>query len=395
MAIVNLLGSVTPGLQLGLGVRRQVEQKKSQALGRQQQEILGGFRRTALGLRRGERQDVRRQVAEFGPEAIAQLDKTLAQFDAPQLETLKQNNQLIASIGIGLQDVPNDQLPSALENAAITAERRQNPQLAQRLRSMIPVAQSDPDAAKQQIGFGISSAREVEKVIASRESAEKRVLDQSQKELDTELKKSKTTFDQIDKLRSRATALSKDFVKVRDANNRIEAVFAIDKTTIDDFAKKFTTFNPEQAAKFKGNVEAFGDLALIFNFMKMLDPGSTVREGEFATAQNTGGVPDRIVNLYQNVLNGARLNKSQRNAIRLQAQSQFKTANKQNEKDLIRVRKSAKAFNLPENQIFDQPIVEEVEAITVPPVVEELEELGGFGDLSPEDKAELIRRSGA
>ena len=50
-----------------------------------------------------------------------------------------------------------------------------------------------------------------------------------------------------------------------------------------------------------------GDLALIFNYMKMLDPGSTVREGEFATAQNSGSVPDNIRNWYNKVLTGKRL----------------------------------------------------------------------------------------
>ena len=37
---------------------------------------------------------------------------------------------------------------------------------------------------------------------------------------------------------------------------------------------------------------AAGDLSLIFGYMKMLDPGSVVREGEFATAQNAGGISD-------------------------------------------------------------------------------------------------------
>jgi hypothetical protein len=57
---------------------------------------------------------------------------------------------------------------------------------------------------------------------------------------------------------------------------------------------------------------AAGDLALIFNYMKMLDPGSVVREGEFATAQNAAGVPDRIKNLYNNLNRGERLKSSQR-----------------------------------------------------------------------------------
>jgi len=55
-----------------------------------------------------------------------------------------------------------------------------------------------------------------------------------------------------------------------------------------------------------------GDLALIFNFMKVLDPGSTVREGEFATAANSGGVDDRVRALYNNVVDGTRLSGSQR-----------------------------------------------------------------------------------
>ena len=55
-----------------------------------------------------------------------------------------------------------------------------------------------------------------------------------------------------------------------------------------------------------------GDLALIFNFMKVLDPASTVREGEFATASNAGGVDDRVRSLYNQIVNGTRLTEGQR-----------------------------------------------------------------------------------
>ena len=44
----------------------------------------------------------------------------------------------------------------------------------------------------------------------------------------------------------------------------------------------------------------------------MLDPNSVVREGEFATAQNSTGVPDRVRNLYNKIMTGERLNPSQR-----------------------------------------------------------------------------------
>lgn len=69
-----------------------------------------------------------------------------------------------------------------------------------------------------------------------------------------------------------------------------------------------------------------GDIALIFNYMKMLDPGSVVREGEFATAQNAGGIPDRILNAYNKALNGERLNPGQREMFANQAKSLYSGA---------------------------------------------------------------------
>lgn len=55
-----------------------------------------------------------------------------------------------------------------------------------------------------------------------------------------------------------------------------------------------------------------GDIGTIFGYMKMLDPGSVVREGEFATAQNSSGIPDRVRNMYNAVVNGERLTPEQR-----------------------------------------------------------------------------------
>lgn len=52
---------------------------------------------------------------------------------------------------------------------------------------------------------------------------------------------------------------------------------------------------------------AAGDLALIFNYMKMLDPGSVVRESEFATAENAASVPERIRGLWNKTLSGEKL----------------------------------------------------------------------------------------
>lgn len=67
------------------------------------------------------------------------------------------------------------------------------------------------------------------------------------------------------------------------------------------------------------------DVALIFGFMKTLDPTSTVREGEFATAQNTGSVPERILSAYNRAIAGDRLTDTQRDEFVRSAVSQFST----------------------------------------------------------------------
>lgn len=41
-----------------------------------------------------------------------------------------------------------------------------------------------------------------------------------------------------------------------------------------------------------------GDVAIIISYMKMLDPGSVVREGEQEIARKTPGIPDQVWNLY-------------------------------------------------------------------------------------------------
>ncbi len=47
-----------------------------------------------------------------------------------------------------------------------------------------------------------------------------------------------------------------------------------------------------------------GDISFVYQFMKMLDPNSVVREGEFATAETAGGVPEFIWKTYNNLTKG-------------------------------------------------------------------------------------------
>jgi len=100
----------------------------------------------------------------------------------------------------------------------------------------------------------------------------------------------------------------------REFNNRQE---------VKDFRTVQSAYNSVQAAA--RNPSAAGDLSLIFAYMKILDPGSVVREQEFANAQNAAGVPERIRNLYNRAINGQRLNPNQRNDFLTQANNLFQT----------------------------------------------------------------------
>jgi hypothetical protein len=83
-----------------------------------------------------------------------------------------------------------------------------------------------------------------------------------------------------------------------------------------------------------------GDVALVFGFMKTLDPKSTVREGEFATAEQTRGVPDSIRGIYNKVITGERLTPEQRADFIAQARGQFAKVRDQH----LRVIEDARGF---------------------------------------------------
>lgn len=97
---------------------------------------------------------------------------------------------------------------------------------------------------------------------------------------------------------------------------------------------------------------AVGDVALIFGYMKMLDPGSVVREGEYATASNAAGVPERVLSLYNRLITGERLTPSQRKSFKGQAQQLFSSAGQQESVVRKGIERIAKEYGLNPNNIF-------------------------------------------
>ena len=166
-------------------------------------------------------------------------------------------------------------------------------------------------------------------------------------------------FDNEAKLRNEYIKLSQPFIKQNAAFGRINA----------------SANNPSAA----------GDLALIFNYMKLLDPGSTVREGEFATAQNAGGVDDTIAAQYNKILRGERLSANQRSDFVDRSKSLFSEARDQNKLTRERYSELATRNKLdPENVTIDfmtaDPDFEINTGEEVAP---------GAGDLTEDERLEL------
>lgn len=112
---------------------------------------------------------------------------------------------------------------------------------------------------------------------------------------------------------------------------------------------------------------AVGDLSLIFGYMKMLDPGSVVREGEFATAQNAAGVPERIMNIYNKVASGQRLSPSQRESFKGQAKGLYNSALEGEKTVRTGLERIAKGYGLKTENIFYSPTEQAPTAPGAPP----------------------------
>lgn len=103
-------------------------------------------------------------------------------------------------------------------------------------------------------------------------------------------------FARADKLRDEYSALTKDFRTVQDAYSKIQS-------TSDTGA---------------------GDMSLLYSYVKLLDPGSVVRESEFATAAASGSFGEQVQGAVQRVLTGERLPDTLRAAFKNEAGNLYK-----------------------------------------------------------------------
>lgn len=133
------------------------------------------------------------------------------------------------------------------------------------------------------------------------------------------------TFEHIAKLRGEFTQASKGFVDTTDSFTRINE----------------SARDPSGA----------GDVALLYNFMKMLDPASVVRESEFMVAQNTAGFDQRIQSMYEKLKSGKSLTPDQRADMYNRAKRLYEAASKNQKRLVGRYDDLAKEYGFPASQV--------------------------------------------
>lgn len=283
--------------------------------------LMSGDRDTARTLAQG----------SGNAEVMSQYQEAIAQMDTQQREEALGRARAFAGIGASLLQLPYEQRQSALQNpqvqqqlaaygidpsqlagfdptdANIQAVVGPAAEIGDLLTRTAPVTlgenetRVDPVTGEQTIGQAGQEARALEgRGIAVQEGG--LGVDRGRLALDRErLGEDRRQFDV-----GQAAPQEDAGPNIgREEDIRTEA-----ERAVSEFRDIEAAFTRVRAAA--SDPSAAGDLALIFNFMKMQDPGSTVREGEFATAQNAAGIPSRARAAYNNILRGERLTPEQR-----------------------------------------------------------------------------------
>lgn len=139
------------------------------------------------------------------------------------------------------------------------------------------------------------------------------------------------------------TALYKAGVDLQD---RVRAAFAPDQVIASQYNAMLNAMKDPSPQ---------GDTALLYSFFKVLDPASTVREGEIAMVKDNRSIPARIKAYAQKLAGGGSLLPAERADIVAQAQRQIEGRRPRTAKDVQAYRENAQRINLDPNLYVPDP----------------------------------------
>lgn len=375
----DLTQSIAQGLQVGMALRanREKAQQLADAKAAQQQYST----------------DVQAAFASKNPEAFAALAAKYPQQreafkqswdtlnDAAKEAQFRSGVQAFGLIRAGRVDdaaaMLDEQIAAAANSGQDTA----------RLASLRDALRSSPDMVQGQLGLALSAVDpdRWSKMTESLQASEKSPFELAKAKAEATIKAAeaalapekvladlnltqqqiataraaqvasaaaaKTSGAQQKKLEAEAQQLAEGVVPI-EARPELETKF---RKEYLDSTKQYQDVKSAYSRVLASEDTAVGDLSLIFGYMKMLDPGSVVREGEFANAQNATGVPGKVQNIYNQVVRGERLTPEQRKAFKGQAKGLYSASAEQEGTVRDGLTRIAKGYGLNTNNIFYSP----------------------------------------
>jgi hypothetical protein len=366
--------AVTAGLQQGVQLAGMME--RADLMSAQKQQTL--LENQALQAKAQRAQQFQGELGKLGaegfsakalnelmvkyPEAVEQLKTPFANISAQEREAkVAEIQPIVAAINAGDRITAGDLLDrqvEALRNAGKTREA----DAAEVQKNLVLFG--DLNAAQTSLNTAVAMAMGPEKYNETfgklEDERRKRMLEDStnlKEYSDAKIAEAKALFAGIkeeleaNKLKPKpmgAGGPAKPALSLKDRiqyEDKIRDNFERAYKPIADQEFSFQRLNASQD-------NAAGDLALIFNYMKLLDPGSAVKETEFANAQNAAGVDEKVRNLWNNLRSGERLNAAQRKEFRSQAADLFKPYKEKGDKLRARYTNEAKRLGLEPSAIF-------------------------------------------
>ncbi|NBW89597.1 MAG: hypothetical protein EBR51_06750 [Gammaproteobacteria bacterium] len=384
--VPNPAEAVTGGLQQGIQLGTMMERADLMAAQRQQTEIENrGL--LAKQARATEFQNELGKLSSEGfsarglnelmiryPEAVEQLKTPFANLSTQERETkVAELQPIIAALNAG-DRVNAAELIDQQVKAYEAAGNKRSADAAAAQRDMVLFG--DLNAAQTSLNTAVAMAMGPEKYNETfgklEDERRKRMLEDStnlKEYSDAKIAEAKAKFAEIreqlevDKLKPKpmgvgGAAAGPKPLSLKDqlgVEGKLRDDFNGAMKPITEMRRSFERLNSAQD-------DAAGDLALIFNYMKMLDPGSAVREGEFANAQNAAGVPDQIRNQWNKLQSGERLNPNQRASFRSQGAKIYEGYKKDGDRIRATYTNEAKRIGIEPSAIFLSAPEEQPEA---------------------------------
>jgi hypothetical protein len=394
------------GLQQGLTLNSVMQQRQAQAEAQKAAEYQRQRLREVMSNPNAGAADYSRLMGEF-PQLSKELKSSFDVFETGQKQAIsKAVTPAYAALESGQPDIAIQQL----ERSKVAADNSGNTQLSQSITTAIDSIKRDPSQAKAALYFLGSGADDkfaenVSKWGTENRAAKKFPLELRQGEataLKTEAEAKTAGFETvvkaeeariaprkanltIDKLaeevgltKQQAAAAKASAVASYASASNSTASAAKTRVETEKLKREGDSLPPEKRfeletklrKEYTDNTKEFqmisegygrmktalktgaGDIAMVYAFAKMNDPTSVVREGEFATVQNSSGMPEKVRALYNKVVNGDKLSEGQRKALMAQGGQLHDVAMRRDTTVRATLEPIARGFKLDPKNIF-------------------------------------------